>query len=513
MKRRNLHFSIKGKLFLCFGILIVALSLLLVVISVTTIKSKKINNSITELYTPSLELLHELEAELTNSKMLIKNWVFIEKKDETPDKLRLINLHQEILPNLFSAGKEYASGWTPGERNSFHSLQKLVTDSLVAQQQVIMDKLNSLGSYNDPLVMFEVVPMVEESGPIMTYSETALNIVNDLINKMEVKAENARAVMAASLNDFQKIIIITTLAVIVLMIFVTLWIVNSIVTPLKKGVDFARKIEEGDLKADVEINQKDEVGKLAHALKNMAGKLSEIISTIRDTADEIATFSEKVDTNTVKMVESIETQTSSTEQVSSSIQEMTANIAKNTENSQQTEKISRVTSDGIQDVKTASVEAMSSMNEISEKISIVTEIAFQTNILALNAAVEAARAGEHGKGFAVVAAEVRKLAERSKVAAEQITSLTGKSSLASKNSGEKLEAIVPEIEKTAVLVQEITHASIEQNTGVEQINKAILDLNNISQQTRSEVTQMMEDFKILNNHAFQLKNIVSYFKI
>jgi methyl-accepting chemotaxis protein len=206
-------------------------------------------------------------------------------------------------------------------------------------------------------------------------------------------------------------------------------------------------------------------------------------------------------------------QASSAEEVSSSMEQMAANIQQNTENAQQTEKIALRASDGINRVNDASDQTLKYMQEIADKVSIIGEIARQTNILALNAAVEAARAGEHGKGFAVVAAEVRKLAERSQVSAVEIDSLTKNSVRATEESGKLLAAIAPEISKTAKLVQEIAAASIEQNSGADQVNNAIQQLNQVTQQNAASSEEMATSSEELAGQAQQLLEMISFFKI
>ncbi len=206
-------------------------------------------------------------------------------------------------------------------------------------------------------------------------------------------------------------------------------------------------------------------------------------------------------------------QAANAEEVSTSIEEMVANIEQNTENSIQTEKITIETAKDVSVADALSSQAAIAMKEVSEKITIIGDIAFQTNILALNAAVEAARAGEHGRGFAVVASEVRKLAERSKVAATEISGLVATGLKVSKEAGDKSRALVPDIEKTTQLIKEIAAASREQKTGADQINQAMQMLNTITQENASESDRLTSSSEQLSYLANSLKEVIAFFKI
>ena len=195
------------------------------------------------------------------------------------------------------------------------------------------------------------------------------------------------------------------------------------------------------------------------------------------------------------------------------MEKIASNIQQNAENATQTEKISLKAVSEIKLGYKATNDTATTMKKIAETITIINDIAFQTNILALNAAVEAARAGEHGKGFAVVASEVRKLAERSRIAADEIQNLSSKGVSVSHEAGEKLSNIVNEIERTAQLVQDIAAASHEQSSGTEQINNAIQQLNDVTQQNASSSTQLATNSEELQAQAEQLKSMVSSFKL
>lgn len=309
------------------------------------------------------------------------------------------------------------------------------------------------------------------------------------------------------------------LALVILLSGISLSVVISIIMsglitrPVLKTVAFAKSIAAGDLSMKIDLDQKDEVGELAEALTLMSEKLHEIVINIRSGTDNIAASSSQISKSCQQLSKGASEQASSAEEVSSSVEEMAGNIQQNTQNAQQTEHISRQASESMINMNKIGKESLDSIKTIAEKITIVNEIAFQTNLLALNAAVEAARAGEHGRGFAVVATEVRKLAERSKLAAEEIEDLSRKSLKITGESGKLLEALVPEIQKTSQLVQEITSASIEQNAGADQINSAIQQLNLVSQQNAASSEEMATSAEELSSQAESLKNIVSFFKL
>ena len=287
--------------------------------------------------------------------------------------------------------------------------------------------------------------------------------------------------------------------------------INSLIKAIEMITDRSKRISEGDLTVKLEMrSEKDELMK---SLSNMVEKLQEIVQGIIDGAEYIASASQQLSSSSQQLSQGASEQASSTEQVSSSIEEMSANIHQNTENAQQTEKISVAASERIREGYKSAEISVSAMKDIAEKISIINDIAFQTNILALNAAVEAARAGEHGKGFAVVASEVRKLAERSKVAADQIDELSRNGVQISEKAGQQLSEVVPEIEKTSKLVQEISAASMEQNSGTNQINTAIQQLNRATQQNAAASEEVATSSEELTGQAEQLRNLVAFFKL
>jgi len=214
----------------------------------------------------------------------------------------------------------------------------------------------------------------------------------------------------------------------------------------------------------------------------------------------------------VQVSKGASSQAAAAEEASSSMEQMSSNIKQNADNAQQTDKIANKSAKDAQESGKSVLEAVSAMKEIADKISIIEEIARQTNLLALNAAIEAARAGEHGKGFAVVAAEVRKLAERSQKAAGEINQLSTSTLRVSEKSGEMLDKLVPDIQRTAELVQEITAASKEQDTGAEQINKALQQLEQVIQQNASAAEEMASTTEELTGQSDQLVSALSFFR-
>jgi len=290
-------------------------------------------------------------------------------------------------------------------------------------------------------------------------------------------------------------------------------IARGIISPVKKGVKFAKEIASGDLTTNVEVYQNDEIGILADSLRTMKEHLSTVMSQIRAGAQTIASASEQLSSSAQQMSEGSTEQAASAEEVSSAMEEMVATIQQNTDSAQQTEKIAVKASKDIITGSQSVELTVSSMKKIAEKITVIGEIARQTNLLALNAAVEAARAGEHGKGFAVVAAEVRKLAERSQLSATEINELSSSSVLNADKSSRILMEIVPDIQKTSDLVQDISASSIEQNTGADQVNVAIQQLNSVIQQNASVSEEIASSSEELSSQAAKLNDIISFFKV
>jgi len=286
---------------------------------------------------------------------------------------------------------------------------------------------------------------------------------------------------------------------------------NLMIDTFNKITEQAKKLADGDLTVKLESRStKDE---LIHSLQDMVIAISRVVENVQTSADNIAGASQQMSSNSQMVSQGANQQASAAEEVSSSMEEMSSNIQQNTDNAQQTDKIATSAAHGIEKVSVSSTESLKSIRNIAEKITIIEDIAFQTNILALNAAVEAARAGEHGKGFAVVAAEVRKLAERSKIAAEEINALSKSSVNVTEEAGGLMETIIPDIEKTAKLVQEITASSLEQNSGANQINNAITQLNEVTQQNAAAAEEMATASEELASQADELRSMVGFFNI
>jgi methyl-accepting chemotaxis protein len=307
--------------------------------------------------------------------------------------------------------------------------------------------------------------------------------------------------------------IMIAIAGLILASLIAYFIIKSVTVPLNRMNQNIESIAAGDLTTQITTSGNDEIATAMHNMNEMVKKLKQVISSVISSSDNIADASGAMSATSQQMSQGTQEQAASAEEISSSMEQMASNIQQNTDNAQQTEKIALQAAEDIKEGSSAVSQTVSSMKKIAEKIGIIGEIARQTNLLALNAAVEAARAGEHGKGFAVVAAEVRKLAERSQIAAEEINELSSSSVTVADKSGRLLDQIVPNIQNTAKLVQEIAASSIEQNNGADQVNNAIQQFNTVIQQNAAGAEEMASSAEELASQAENLKDIIAFFKV
>jgi methyl-accepting chemotaxis protein len=308
-------------------------------------------------------------------------------------------------------------------------------------------------------------------------------------------------------------VLIPTVVGIVALILVVLWVLRGIIRPLNEAVEVSNAMAEGNLTMHLVPRSKDEVGQLIEAMGNMLRALRRVVGEVSLASEQVTSGSEELASSATDLSHGATEQASAVEEVSAAMEEMTSSIGQNAENAQMTNTMTNKAAQDTESGGKAVAKTVGAMRQIAEKISIIEEIARQTNLLALNAAIEAARAGEHGKGFAVVAAEVRKLAERSGTSAAEISELSSSSVEVAEQAGKLLAQIVPDIQKTAELVQEISAATNEQNAGGSQVNSAIQDMDKVIQQNAAASEEVASTAEELSSQAVQLQKVISFFKL
>lgn len=507
---------IKGINDLKIGVRLAAVFTLIVLVTIvgflyTSIKTRSIKSELDKIYKInllSMEYLIEADRDAYQSSIAISQ--VLARRDSTKgeafnDLLLAIQENIEQVNERYSKFEELSDFVNIGDNkvvneqfhDNFADVSNLSQQVIVSLNNMDFNKASELyfGSY---AIYFEAM-----RGAMDEFTNVSLNNANA---SYEESVSMSNWILISSIGVILLIVVFIVLAAIV--------ITRSIANPLQLAMQYLAKIAQGNLAVRIDqamIARKDEIGKLMNSMSGMVGKLNQLMQNIKVNATQIISASEDLRATSVQLAEWANEQASSVEEISSTIQEISSNIQQNSENARETKGIAEVSVKGIRKANNASKESLQSISTISEKIFVINEIARQTNILALNAAVEAARAGEHGRGFTVVASEVRKLAEKSRSAADEIIGLSSLSVGVTEDAVSQMDSVLPEINRTSELVQEIAAASQEQSTGAEQVNNAIQQLNVVTQQNASASEKLASSSEQLLSQANSLSDSIAVF--
>ncbi|PWC54459.1 methyl-accepting chemotaxis protein [Azospirillum sp. TSA6c] len=485
-------------------------------------------------------MIRHMTTDWANARIIIRNSLLVSDDAGTaamlkplPDLLKSLSQQQDNIRSRLTADEDIRAFNTFIER--FRGYERITNEVLALSLKNTENKALALSV-----------------GEVRTVATKLVQAANELVADAEKGMATDRQAAEATYSQIRAVTIGAVALALLIAIAAGAYIAISIARGLGKAVGLADAVAIGDLGQKVEVSTDDEIKDLITALNSMTAnlrataevadeisrgnltvqarpqsdkdtlglaletmleKLRGVVTDALSASDNVAAGSQELSASSEQLSQGSTEQASAAEQASASMEEMAANIKQNAENATQTEKIARQSSKDAQASGEAVNKAVQAMQTIAEKISIVQEIARQTDLLALNAAVEAARAGEHGRGFAVVASEVRKLAERSQGAAAEISSLSAESTKIAQEAGQMLGRLVPDIRKTAELVEEISAACREQDIGAEQINQAIQQLDKVTQQNSSASEQMAATSEELSSMATQLQDTISYFTV
>ena len=513
------------------------------------VQMSKVNDSSTEITTnwmPSIKFLKEIDTNTSDYRIAELEHVVSEvPADMQAAEVKMRKLTESMTKTEGLYAKLISS---PEERALFEQFTQQFKEYQVVHDRVLV--LSRALKTADAMVL-----MNGESNKLyVVYSDTLAKLV-----ELNEKGGNDASAAGDSLYASARLWVIAILGMCVVLGLTMAWAITRAITrPLAQAVNVANQLAKGDMTVNIAVDGKDETAQLLQAMKDMAAatagsvgdvvrvvggmaqgdltqriteqyqgvyeelktyvnatadKLAQVVTEVNGATEALASASEEVSATAQSLSQASSEQAAGVEETSASMEQMTASISQNTENAKITDsmatKAAAEASEGGEAVKAT----VAAMKQIAQKINIIDDIAYQTNLLALNAAIEAARAGEHGKGFAVVAAEVRKLAERSQVAAQEIGTVATSSVELAERAGKLLDAMVPSINKTSDLVQEITAASEEQSSGVAQINSAVSQLSQTTQQNAASSEELAATAEEMSSQAEQLQRTMSFFKL